>query len=106
MLKCCVISSPVVWTLVGLTPAVGVLLHCFERLGVRGLLLQLHCGGAGLGGGREAAHRGQGGGPVRVQTFKLQLSLGQIHLPPVHLLLQLVQVRLGRNHSVSLHRQH
>lgn len=88
---------PVVWTLVDLSPAVRLLLHWFEGLGVRGLLFHLdHIWGAGLGSRREATQCGQRRGPIGVQAFSLQLDLCQEHLPPLHLLLQLVIVRLRR----------
>lgn len=82
-------------TLVALSPAVGLLLHRFEGLVIGGLLLDLHhVRGAGLGGRGEAAQCGQRGCTIRIQAFGLQLGLGQKNLPPLHLLLHLIIVRL------------
>lgn len=93
-------------TLVDLSPIVWLLLHWFEGLGVWGLLFHLdHIWGGGLGSRREATQCGQSRGTIRVQAFGLQLSLCQEHLPPLHLLLQLVIVRLGEK-SQFTHRQH
>lgn len=86
---------PVVWTLVDLVPGVGLLLHRFDGLGVRRLLLHFdYIWRAGLGSWGEAAQRGQSWCSVGIQTFGLELSLSQEHLPAIHLLLQLVVVWL------------
>lgn len=83
------------WTLVDLSPVVWLLLHWFEGLGVRGLLLHLdHIWGTGFGSGGEATQCGQGRSTVRVQTFGLEFSFRQENLPALHLLLQLVIVGL------------
>lgn len=80
-----------------LVAGVGLLLDRFHLLRVGRLLLRLHhVGRAGLGGGREATQRGQRRRAVRVQALGLQLGLGQEHLPPLYLLLQLVVVWLRR----------
>lgn len=93
----CAHFLPIVWTLVGLSPVVWLLLNWFEGLGVRRFLFHLdHIWGAGLGSRREAAQCRQRRSTIRVQTFGLQLSLGQVHLPPLHLLLQVVIVGLGK----------
>lgn len=97
-------ALPVVWTLADLGAAVWLLLDCFGGGGVGGLLLHLdHVWGAGFGGGGEAAD-GQRGGPVRVEAFGLQLGLRQEHLPPLHLLLQLLIVGLQARRSHRLER--
>lgn len=84
-------------TLGDLVAGVGLLLDGFDLLRVGRLLLRLdHVGRAGLGGGREAAQRGQRRCAIRVQALGLQLGLGQEHLPLLHLLLQLVVVWLRR----------
>lgn len=83
------------WTLVDLSPAIWLLLNLFEGLLVRGLLFYLdHTWRTGLGSRREATQCGQCRSTVRVQAFGLQLCLCQEHLPPLHLLLQLVIVWL------------
>lgn len=100
---------PIVWTLVDLSPVVWLLLHWFEGLGVRGLLFHLdHIWGAGLGSRRKATQCGQCRGTIWIQTFGLQLRLCQEHLPSLHLLLQLVIVRLVKRQKITLseYRQH
>lgn len=93
----CVCFLPVVWTLVGLSPVVWLLLNWFEGLGIWGLLLHLcHTWGAGFRSRREATQCGQCRGTIRVQAFELQLGLCQEHLPPLHLLLQMVIVGLEK----------
>lgn len=67
---------PVVWALVDLVPGVGLLLHRFDGLRVRRLLLHFdYIGRAGLGSWGEAAQRGQSWRSVGIQTFGLELSL-------------------------------
>ena len=96
-------SLPVVRALGDLGPVVRLLLHRLQGLGLRGLVLHRHHGGgAGLGGRGEAAERGEGRRAVGVQTLRLEFRLGQEHLPPVHLLLQVIVVGLpGGIHSVK-----
>lgn len=90
---------PVVWTLADLGAVVGLLLDRFGGGGVGGLLLHLdYVWRAGLGGGGEAPD-GECGGPVWVEALGLQLGLRQEHLPPLHLLLQLLVVGLQEARS-------
>ena len=97
------ICLPVVWALGHLGPAVGLLLHWLQGLGLRGLVLHLdHVGGAGLGRRGEATECGEGRRAVGVQTFGLELRLSQEHLPPVHLLLQVIVVGLAGGQSLLL----
>lgn len=96
---------PVVWALVDLVPGVGLLLHRFDGLRVRRLLLHFdYIRRAGLGSWGEAAQRGQSWCSVGIQTFGLELSLSQEHLPAIHLLLQLVVVRLWETRVESVSR--
>ena len=87
---------PVVRALGDLGPVVRLFLHRLQGLGLRGLVLHRHhSGGAGLGGRGEAAERREGRRAVGVQALGLELRLGQGHLPPVHLLLQVIVVGLA-----------
>lgn len=82
-------------TLVDLSPAVWLLLNWFDILGIWGFLLYFDdIRGGRLGGRREAAQCGKCRGTIGVQALCFQLSLCQEDLPPFHLLLQVVIVRL------------
>lgn len=95
-------ASPVVRTLADLSAVVRLLLDGFGGGRVGRLLFHLdHAWRAGLGGRGEAAH-GEGGRPVRVEALGLQLGLRQEHLPPLHLLLQLLIVGLQASRSWRL----
>lgn len=109
--RLCVNFLPIVGTLIDLSPVVWLLLNWFKSLGVWGLLIDLdHVRGAGLWCRREATQCGQCRGTVRIKAFGLQLSLSQEHLPSLHLLLQLIIIRLEgkwkrRDQTISLERQ-
>lgn len=95
-------ALPVVWTLADLSAVVCLLLDRFDGGGVGGLFFHLdYIGRAGFGGGGEAAD-GERRGPVRVKALGLHLGLGQEHLPPLHLLLQLLIVGLYATRSHRL----
>jgi len=95
--------SPIIWTLVGLSPAVQLFLNCLDGLGVWGLLLNLdHIWGGRFGGWREATKCRQCRSTIGVEALGLQLCLGQEHLPSLHLFLQLIIVRLGREVRFTL----
>lgn len=82
-------------TLGDLSAVIGLLLRWFDDLGVWRLLVHFdHIWGAGFGSRRESTERQQRRGSIGVQAFGLELSVLQEQLPLLHLVLEMLVVRL------------